>query len=87
MKRELYIHNEKDFWYEVKRIEKEENRLRYYAGDYDQSPIVEQYISLEDIEHINQMKNKIVIPNFIIELFHAITTSLITQKQDSILFS
>ena len=69
-----------DFWYEVKRIEKEENRLRYYAGDYDQSPIVEQYISLEDIEHINQMKNKIMIPNFIIELFHAITTSLITQK-------
>lgn len=69
-----------DLWYEVKRIEKEENRLRYYAGDYDQTPIEEQYISLEDIEHINQMKNKIVIPNFIIELFHAITTSLITQK-------
>ncbi len=69
-----------DYWYEVKRIEEPENRKRYYAGDYVKTPIENQYLTLEDIAYINDVKNEIKIPHFMIELFHSITLSFITQK-------
>ena len=67
-------------WYEVKRIQEPENRVKYYAGDYLDEPIENQYFSLEDIEHISVVKNDITIPETIIALFDEITRALITQK-------
>ncbi len=67
-------------WYEVKRIQEPENRVKYYAGDYLDEPIENQYFSLEDIEHISVVKNDITIPESIIALFDEITRALITQK-------
>jgi len=67
-------------WYEVKRIQDPDNRKKYYAGDYEKSPISNRYFSLDDIEHITYEKNHIEIPDFIIEYFDSIVTALITQR-------
>lgn len=67
-------------WYEVKRIQEPENRVRFYAGDYIDKPIENQYFSLEDIEHISVAKNNVTIPTPIIAVFDEITRALITQK-------
>ncbi|AHJ12990.1 AAA family ATPase [Sulfurospirillum multivorans] len=67
-------------WYEVKRIQDPDNRKKYYAGDYVKVPIENQYFSLSDIDFIALEKDKIVIPDFIIEYFDSIVTTLITQK-------
>lgn len=67
-------------WYEVLRIQDPENRKKYYAGNYEKSPIENQYFSLADIDHIATEKENIAIPDFILEYFDNIVTTLITQK-------
>lgn len=67
-------------WYEVLRIQAPENRKKYYAGNYIKTPIDNQYFSLTDIDHIAIEKEKIAIPDFILEYFDSIVTTLITQK-------
>ena len=66
-------------WYEVNRIQDPEKRKQYYAGEYTKGKIAEHFFSLEDIETINKNIQSIIVPSYVIELFDAITSTLIRQ--------
>lgn len=69
------------FWYKVSRIEKKENRLKYYMGDFIQDFINKKYFKLEDIDDIYSISlNSIKIPDKILKKYVKITDQFITSS-------
>jgi len=67
------------FWYDVKRIENEENRLKYFAGDFNQEPIKEPIFNVDEILAVNAESKKIVIEDDVLRAFNNIVNQLILQ--------
>lgn len=64
-------------WIEIKQIQDEENRKRYYLGDYIQSPIESGLFNIEDIEYIYNESKKIAFSEELIDTYVIITKAFI----------
>jgi len=68
------------FWYDVKRINVPENRLKFFAGEFNKSPIEEPLFSLEEIDEVYSNSQKsILIPDDILLTINSIVDSLISH--------
>lgn len=64
-------------WIKVERIEKIENRIRFYTGSYNKMDIDSKYFKLSDLEYIQEEAQNIEFPKQLVTLYTDITNILI----------
>ena len=66
-------------WYDVKRITNKENRLRFFNGDFDKTPITEPIFTLDDVNEVYSQSKQVSIPQEILEMFTKIVDQYILR--------
>lgn len=64
-------------WIVIKQIQDEDNRKRYYLGNYIQSPIESGLFDIDDIEYIYSQAKEIIFPEKLIDKYVVITKAFI----------
>jgi len=69
------------FWYDVNRIKTRKNRLKFFIGDFDKTPIEAPIFTLDEIDDVYEnSQNDIIFPDNVLERFNNIIDMLIIQE-------